>query len=318
MVGDEVVLRCAASYDPMLDIAFIWAIDLRVIDFDAEWQHYERVLVGWQFILQSYPFPFSFPASFHLLVFASCYSEWRRQRWPENNERTDLAWRSLHLHGSDGGGQWHRICWSQGCRSVPSSLSQKIIDAKIKFDSWTSELQVIGTSFVIFKNYWDPGVPGPPGVIRVDEIGDTWVKLLWSKPADHNSPILSYTIQTRHFWALNEDDWRDASTCKCCFLPVGVQVDLQFGITGASGLLQPTSKNVLTQYNSTWYLCLPQLQLFLTAVWRRQKWQTCTPGWSISSGSLPPTSTALERPASPPWRSKPGMLVGEDTNIWHF
>ena len=52
MVGDEVVLRCAASYDPMLDIAFIWAIDFRVIDFDAEWQHYERVLVGWRFILQ--------------------------------------------------------------------------------------------------------------------------------------------------------------------------------------------------------------------------------------------------------------------------
>lgn len=86
-------------------------------------------------------------------------------------------------------------------------------------------------------------------MIRVDEIGDTWVKLLWSKPADHNSPILSYTIQTRHFWALNEDDWRDASTCKCCFLPVGGQVALQFGITGASGLLQPTSKNVLTQFN---------------------------------------------------------------------
>lgn len=67
----------------------------------------------------------------------------------------------------------------------------------------------------------DPGVPGPPGVIRVEEIGDTWVKLLWSKAAEHNSPILYYTIQTRHFWALNEDDWRDASTCEYFSPPVG-------------------------------------------------------------------------------------------------
>lgn len=29
----------------MLDITFIWAIDFRVIDFNAEWQHYERVPV---------------------------------------------------------------------------------------------------------------------------------------------------------------------------------------------------------------------------------------------------------------------------------
>lgn len=45
LVGDEVILKCAASHDPMLDIAFIWAIDFRVIDFNAEWVHYERVMV---------------------------------------------------------------------------------------------------------------------------------------------------------------------------------------------------------------------------------------------------------------------------------
>uniref|UniRef100_A0A667XLY7 Contactin 1b n=1 Tax=Myripristis murdjan TaxID=586833 RepID=A0A667XLY7_9TELE len=56
------------------------------------------------------------------------------------------------------------------------------------------------------------GVPGPPGVVRVEEIRDTSVRLLWSKGADHNSPILYYTIQARHFWALNEDDWRNTST----------------------------------------------------------------------------------------------------------
>lgn len=50
-VGEEVVLRCAASFDPMLDITFIWAIDFRVIDFDSEWQHYERLWVGRFFAL---------------------------------------------------------------------------------------------------------------------------------------------------------------------------------------------------------------------------------------------------------------------------
>ena len=44
-VGEEVLLDCGASYDPMLDITFVWAIDHRIIDFQAEWQHYERVVV---------------------------------------------------------------------------------------------------------------------------------------------------------------------------------------------------------------------------------------------------------------------------------
>uniref|UniRef100_A0A671Z122 Contactin 1b n=1 Tax=Sparus aurata TaxID=8175 RepID=A0A671Z122_SPAAU len=141
MVGDEVVLRCAASYDPMLDIAFIWAIDFRVIDFDAEWQHYERVL--------------------------------------SDDGSGDLRIMNVQI--------WHEGRYT--------CTAQTVVDS----DTAYADLKVVG-------------VPGPPGVIRVDEIGDTWVKLLWSKPADHNSPILSYTIQTRHFWALNEDDWRDAST----------------------------------------------------------------------------------------------------------
>lgn len=45
-VGDEIVLKCSASFDSMLDIVFIWAIDFRVIDFNSEWQHYERIMVS--------------------------------------------------------------------------------------------------------------------------------------------------------------------------------------------------------------------------------------------------------------------------------
>uniref|UniRef100_A0A8C2XI33 Contactin 1b n=1 Tax=Cyclopterus lumpus TaxID=8103 RepID=A0A8C2XI33_CYCLU len=148
-VGDEVILRCAASYDPMLDITFIWAIDFRVIDFDSEWEHYERVM--------------------------------------SEDGSGDLRIKNVQI--------WHEGRYT--------CVTQTVVDS----DTAYADLKIVG-------------VPGPPGVIRVEEIGDTWVKLLWTKGADHNSPIISYTIQTRHNWALNEDDWKDASTSEYCSLPV--------------------------------------------------------------------------------------------------
>uniref|UniRef100_A0A667YC41 Contactin 1b n=1 Tax=Myripristis murdjan TaxID=586833 RepID=A0A667YC41_9TELE len=135
-VGEEVILSCSAEYDPMLDITFVWAIDFRVIDFSAEWQHYERLLNIFQIM--------------------------NVQIWHEGRY---------------------------------SCTAQTVVDNATAY----ADLKVVG-------------VPGPPGVVRVEEIRDTSVRLLWSKGADHNSPILYYTIQARHFWALNEDDWRNTST----------------------------------------------------------------------------------------------------------
>uniref|UniRef100_A0AAX7UCX0 Contactin 1b n=1 Tax=Astatotilapia calliptera TaxID=8154 RepID=A0AAX7UCX0_ASTCA len=140
-VGDEVILKCQASYDPMLDITFIWAIDFRVIDFNAEWQQYERVM----------------------------------------NEDGVGDLRILNAQ-----------IWHEGRYTC---TAQTVVDS----DTAYCDLKIVG-------------VPGPPGVIRVEEIADTWVKLWWTKGAEHNSPILYYTIQTRHYWALYEDDWRNAST----------------------------------------------------------------------------------------------------------
>uniref|UniRef100_A0A8C5DYJ5 Contactin 1b n=1 Tax=Gouania willdenowi TaxID=441366 RepID=A0A8C5DYJ5_GOUWI len=154
-VGDEIILQCAASYDPMLDITFIWSVDFRVIDFDSEWQHYERVM--------------------------------------SNDGSGDLRIKNAQI--------WHEgryIC-----------TAQTVVDN----DSAYADLKVVG-------------VPGPPGVIRIEEIGDTWVKLLWTKGAEHNSPILYYTIQTRHYWALHEDDWRNASTCDPNIFPPNKVTDL--------------------------------------------------------------------------------------------
>lgn len=174
----------------------------------------------------------------HFLVCAAFYSGWGRQRWPENKERPDLARRSLHLYGSDGGGQRHSLRRPQSCRSVPACLAS---------DNHKFCFRIINLIFFIASDAV-PGVPGPPGVIRVEEIGDTWVKLLWTKGSDHNSPILSYTIQTRFFWALNEDDWRDASTCEYYYWPVGGAVAVEFGLTTAqrlyeTGLVPPTVQN---------------------------------------------------------------------------
>uniref|UniRef100_A0A669CIA3 Contactin 1b n=1 Tax=Oreochromis niloticus TaxID=8128 RepID=A0A669CIA3_ORENI len=139
-VGDEVILKCEASYDPMLDITFIWAIDFRVIDFNSEWQQYERVM--------------------------------------NEDGVGDLKILNAQI--------WHEGRYT--------CTAQTVVDS----DTAYCDLKVVG-------------VPGPPGVIRVEEIGDTWVKLWWTKGAEHNSPILYYTIQTRHYWALYEDDWRNAT-----------------------------------------------------------------------------------------------------------
>uniref|UniRef100_A0A3B4A4E7 Uncharacterized protein n=1 Tax=Periophthalmus magnuspinnatus TaxID=409849 RepID=A0A3B4A4E7_9GOBI len=139
-VGDDIILRCSASYDPMLDITFIWSVDFRIIDFSLEWQHYERVMV------QNFG---------------------------------DLRIKNAQV--------WHRGRYA--------CTAQTVVDS----DSAYADLKVVGK-------------PGPPGVIRVEEIGDSWVKLVWTKGAEHNSPITHYTIQTRFFWALYDDDWRNAST----------------------------------------------------------------------------------------------------------
>uniref|UniRef100_A0AAQ5Z4I4 Contactin 1b n=1 Tax=Amphiprion ocellaris TaxID=80972 RepID=A0AAQ5Z4I4_AMPOC len=113
-VGEEAILRCAASFDPMLDITFIWAIDFRVIDFDMEWQHYERVMVG--------------------------------------NGTGDLRIKNAQI--------WHEGRYT--------CTAQTVVDN----DTAYADLKVF---------------PFP-------------------------LPILYYTIQTRHYWALYEDDWRNAST----------------------------------------------------------------------------------------------------------
>ncbi|KTF71871.1 hypothetical protein cypCar_00050096, partial [Cyprinus carpio] len=56
------------------------------------------------------------------------------------------------------------------------------------------------------------GLPGPPGGVRVEEIGDTSVKLRWSLGSDHGSPFIQQVVQTRDFYALDPEDWKTAST----------------------------------------------------------------------------------------------------------
>lgn len=45
LVGESMVLPCTASYDPMLDLTFVWTVDSMLIDFDLQRKHYELLLV---------------------------------------------------------------------------------------------------------------------------------------------------------------------------------------------------------------------------------------------------------------------------------
>uniref|UniRef100_A0A674CFT7 Contactin 1 n=1 Tax=Salmo trutta TaxID=8032 RepID=A0A674CFT7_SALTR len=54
------------------------------------------------------------------------------------------------------------------------------------------------------------GPPGSPGGVRVEEIRDKSVHLIWSRGTDNHSPISKYTIQCRD--SFSQEDWRDATT----------------------------------------------------------------------------------------------------------
>uniref|UniRef100_A0A674F8F6 Contactin 1 n=1 Tax=Salmo trutta TaxID=8032 RepID=A0A674F8F6_SALTR len=54
------------------------------------------------------------------------------------------------------------------------------------------------------------GPPGPPGGVRVEEIRNKSVRLIWSRGADNHSPISKYTVQCRD--SFSQEDWRDATT----------------------------------------------------------------------------------------------------------
>lgn len=140
-VGGEVTLSCSASYDPMLDVTFIWAVDYRVIDFHAERRHYERIMTS--------------------------------------EDSGDL----------------------------------KIMNIQVRHEGrYICTAQTVVDNATVYADVKVKGRPGPPGIVVVEEIGDKYVKLTWSKGADHHSPLMYYTIQTRDFWALDFEDWRTAST----------------------------------------------------------------------------------------------------------
>uniref|UniRef100_A0AAZ3P827 Contactin 1b n=1 Tax=Oncorhynchus tshawytscha TaxID=74940 RepID=A0AAZ3P827_ONCTS len=156
MVGEEVHLQCQASFDPSLDITFIWSLDFRVIDFYLEWKHYERIMVG----------------------------------------------------GIDSG-------------------ELKIMNVQLRHEGrYTCTAQTVVDNVTASADLKIKGLPAPPGGVRVEEIRDTSVKLVWNRGADHGSPILGYTIQTRDFYALTEVDWRDASTSPTALDRMSVMADV--------------------------------------------------------------------------------------------
>ncbi|KPP61244.1 contactin-1-like [Scleropages formosus] len=131
-VGEPVRMQCAASHDPILDIAFIWALDTHIIDFDRESEHYQLVMIS--------------------------------------NTQLKHAGR------------------------------------------YTCTAQTIVDNVTVSADLVVKGPPGPPGAVRVDNIRDKMVTLVWSRGADNHSPIIKYIIQSRDQFSLDREEWKDANT----------------------------------------------------------------------------------------------------------
>uniref|UniRef100_A0A672SIN3 Contactin-1-like n=1 Tax=Sinocyclocheilus grahami TaxID=75366 RepID=A0A672SIN3_SINGR len=138
VVGDTTILQCSASFDPSLDITFIWTVDSYVIHFYTDFEHYELLM-----------------------------------------NSGDLLIKNIQVRHA---GRY-------------SCTAQTIVD------NATAEADVSVK-----------GLPGPPGGVRVREIGDMSVKLQWSLGTDHGSSLIQHVVQTRDFYALDPEDWKTAST----------------------------------------------------------------------------------------------------------
>ncbi|KAJ8008778.1 hypothetical protein DPEC_G00081950 [Dallia pectoralis] len=155
MVGDEVRLQCQASYDPSLDITFIWSLDFRVIDLYLEWKHYQRIM------------------------------------------------------------------------DRENSGELKIMNVQLRHEGrYTCTAQTVVDNVTASADLTIKGRPGPPGGVRVEEIRETSVKLVWNRGADHGNTIHGYTIQTRDFYALTKDDWRLATTSPTVLNGMAVMADV--------------------------------------------------------------------------------------------
>uniref|UniRef100_A0AAR2K098 Contactin 1b n=1 Tax=Pygocentrus nattereri TaxID=42514 RepID=A0AAR2K098_PYGNA len=137
-VGETTVLQCSASYDPSLDITFIWTVDSYIINFATDFDHYEQMM-----------------------------------------NSGDLLIKNIQI----------------------AHAGEYICTAQTIVDNTTASANVIVR-----------GRPGPPGGVRVEEIRDTSVKLVWSLGSDHGSLLAQHVVQTRDFFALDPEDWKTAVT----------------------------------------------------------------------------------------------------------
>ncbi|KAJ8262276.1 hypothetical protein GJAV_G00164580 [Gymnothorax javanicus] len=142
-VGEDARMQCAASHDPTLEIHFIWSIDDRVIDFDRESEHYQRVKAG----------------------------------------------------------------------TRDSSGELRISNTQLKHAGrYTCTAHTVVDNSTASAELVVRGPPGPPGGVKVEEVMEKAVKLVWSSGTDNHSPISKYTIQYRDSYSLDPDEWKNATT----------------------------------------------------------------------------------------------------------
>ncbi|KAG5845127.1 hypothetical protein ANANG_G00135550 [Anguilla anguilla] len=140
-VGEDARMQCAASHDPSLEIDFIWSVNGRVVDFDREWEHYQRDKAG----------------------------------------------------------------------TRDSSGELRIANTQLKHSGrYTCTAHTVVDNSTASAELVVRGPPGPPGGVKVEEVKDKSVKLVWSRGTDNHSPISKYTIQYRD--SLDPEEWKNATT----------------------------------------------------------------------------------------------------------
>ncbi|XP_036375794.1 contactin-1a-like [Megalops cyprinoides] len=94
-----------------------------------------------------------------------------------------------------------------------SSGELRIYNTQLKHAGrYTCTAQTIVDNMTASADLVVRGPPGPPGGVRVEDIRDKKVKLLWSQGTDNHSPISKYIIQSRDSFSLDPEEWKNAST----------------------------------------------------------------------------------------------------------
>ncbi|KAI4576700.1 hypothetical protein MJT46_002535 [Ovis ammon polii x Ovis aries] len=189
-VGENATMQCAASFDPALDLTFVWSFNGYVIDFNKENIHYQRnfmMMYVWSYVPGTAVLVLKIQ---HIQLYGKMY----------------LSYNKYHLIGE----KVTDLNDCYFCLQLDSNGELLIRNAQLKHAGrYTCTAQTIVDNSSASADLVVRGPPGPPGGLRIEDVRATSVALTWSRGSDNHSPISKYTIQTK---TILSDDWKDAKT----------------------------------------------------------------------------------------------------------